>query len=428
MSQRATPPPLGSSSFFMIRRPALILALLTALNLLNYMDRTILAAVLPRVQEDLDLNEARGGWLATAFLVGYFVASPVFGWLGDRGAPRKVLLALGVLVWSAATFASGHAHGFVAMLAARATVGVGEASYAAVAPTIIDDLAPPASKGRWLAWFYLAIPVGSAIGYLLGGFIEARLEWRAAFWLVGGPGVLLAVTCLGIADPGGQRGKGAKGQRGNLEALGPLARAPLYLRAVAGYALFTFALGGFAHWAPKFIHHVHHESLERANFLFGVILVVAGLVGTGIGGAWGDRLARSKRFGEGEAAESVAHLRVCATASLIGAPFAAACLLAPSATGFYALIFLAEAALFLSTSPVNAAILRAAPHEIRTTAMALSTFAIHVFGDLWSPPLVGAVADRAPWPVAMMLLPVAIALSAVVWRAPATAPGASPHS
>jgi MFS family permease len=401
----------------MIRRPAFILALLTGLNLLNYMDRTVLAAVLPRVQTDLDLNEARGGWLATAFLVGYFIASPVFGWLGDRGAPRKILLALGVLVWSLATFASGHAHGFVGMLAARAIVGVGEASYAAVAPTIIDDMAPPERKGRWLAWFYLAIPVGSAIGYLLGGFIEARLGWRSAFYLVGGPGVLLATTCMFISDPAhAAREKQRAAPRGSLADLVPLLRQPLYLRAVFGYALFTFALGGFAHWAPKFIHHVHHESLERANFLFGLILVVAGLIGTGIGGVWGDRLARSKRFGAGDAGEAVAHLRVCAVASAIGAPLAVACLLSPSALGFYAFIFLCEAALFLSTSPVNAAILRAAPHGIRTSAMAISTFSIHVFGDLWSPPLVGAVADRAPWQAAMMLLPVAIAGSALVWR------------
>ena len=396
----------------MIRRPALILALLTGLNLLNYVDRTVLAAVLPRVQKDLALGEAQGGWLATAFLVGYFVASPIFGWLGDRGAPRKLLLGLGVLVWSVATFASGQTHGFVAMLAARAVVGVGEASYAAVAPTIIDDIAPAEKKGRWLAWFYLAIPVGSAIGYLLGGFIEARLGWRAAFTLVGGPGAVLAITCALIRDPA----HGRVAERGAARDVAPLLREPLYLRAVLGYALFTFALGGFAHWAPKFIHEVHGESLERANFLFGVILVVAGLVGTNVGGAWGDRLARTGRFGEGERGEAVAHLRVCAAASMLGAPFAVLCLLSPSAVGFYALIFLAEAALFLSPSPVNAAILRAAPHSIRTSAMAISTFAIHALGDLWSPPLVGAVADRAPWRAAMMLLPLAIAASALVWR------------
>lgn len=399
----------------MIRRPALILALLTGLNLLNYMDRTVLAAVLPRIQSELALSDARGGWLATAFLVGYFIASPVFGWLGDRGVSRTLLLALGVVVWSGATLASGHAHGFATMLAARATVGVGEASYAAVAPTIIDDLAPPERKGRWLAWFYLAIPVGSAAGYLLGGFVEARLGWRPAFTLVGGPGVLLALSCLLISD----EARGRAATRGRVRDIGALVRAPLYLRAVFGYALFTFALGGFAHWAPKFIHHVHHESLERANLLFGAILVTAGLVGTGIGGAWGDRLARSKRFGAGEAGEAIAHLRVCATASALGAPLALACILWPSALGFYVFIFLAELALFLSTSPVNAALLRAAPHALRTSAMAISIFAIHVFGDLWSPPLVGAIADRAPWPVAMLVLPAAILASALVWRVPA---------
>src|SRR4051812_40597470 len=154
----------------MIRRPVTILWLLTGLNLLNYLDRLVLSAVLPKVQEALQIDSFVAGSLATVFLVGYFATSPIFGALADRGG-RKGLIALGVAVWSAATFGSGLAVGAASLIGARAVVGVGEASYATLAPTIIDDMSPPDRKGRWLSVFYLAIPVGSALGYLVGGFV-----------------------------------------------------------------------------------------------------------------------------------------------------------------------------------------------------------------------------------------------------------------
>lgn len=414
----------------MIRRPGFILALLTGLNFVNYVDRTVLAAVLKRVQEhdQLNLTDAQGGLLATAFLVGYFAMSPVFGWLGDRAsdqpdAPwmfwqtRRGLMTIGVLIWSAATYGSGHAHSFWQMMAARAVVGVGEASYAAVAPTIIDDLAPADKKGKWLSVFYLAIPVGSALGYLLGGFIEKRWGWRVAFYAAGGPGALLALLCLFIQEP--PRNLSKRKRESALEMLKPLLKERLYVRAVLGYCLFTFALGGFAHWAPKYINAHYGTPLDRANYTFGLILVLAGAVGTGIGGWWGDRSAKRAEANASletkDRAGVTGHIRVCAIASMIGAPFAVACLLSPSAQGFFLMIFFCEAALFLSTSPINAALLGSVPTHLRTSAMAVSIFAIHLLGDLWSPPLVGVVADASTMQEAMLLLPLAIALSAVAW-------------
>lgn len=424
----------------MIRRPAFILALLTGLNFLNYVDRTVLAAVLKRVQEDpeLHLSDFEGGLLATAFLVGYFTMSPVFGFLGDRASDqsdaswklwqtRRGLMTIGVLIWSAATYSSGHAHSFWQMMAARAVVGVGEASYAAVAPTIIDDLAPADKKGKWLSVFYLAIPVGSALGYLLGGFIEKRLGWRFAFYAAGGPGAALALLCLFIKEP--PRALSKRKKESVLEMLKPLGKERLYVRAVMGYCLFTFALGGFAHWAPKYISTHYGTPLDQANYSFGLILVAAGALGTGVGGWWGDRAAKRAAANASletkERAGVTGHIRVCAIASILGAPFALACLLAPTALGFFVMIFFCEAALFLSTSPINAALLGSVPTHLRTSAMAVSIFAIHLLGDLWSPPLVGAVARQSTMQHAMLLLPLAIALSAVAWWVRPIAPPAA---
>jgi len=186
-----------------IHDPRVVLALFTALNLLNYLDRTVLSAVLAPVQGDLHLSNFVAGWLPTIFLIGYFATSPVFGALGDRvpAGGRTKLIALGIAVWSAATVASGLAQGTGSLIASRALVGVGEASYATLAPTLIDDLAPASQKSRWMSIFYAATPIGSALGYLVGGAIESSHGWRAAFFVAGGPGLAIALLCLLIVEP-----------------------------------------------------------------------------------------------------------------------------------------------------------------------------------------------------------------------------------
>jgi MFS family permease len=401
----------------MIRRPATILALLTGLNLLNYLDRYVVSAVLPKMQEEpsLGLTNFLGGLLATVFLLGYFVTAPAFGALGDRMA-RKGLIAFGVLVWSLATLGSGLAGGAAALVTARALVGVGEASYATLAPTIIDDITAPARKGRALAIFYAATPVGAALGYLVGGLAQKAWGWREAFFVAGGPGLLLAAVCLFVAEPAR---KVSEQKATPLRDLTKLLATPLYRQGVFGYCAYTAAIGAFSFWAPKFLYARYGMPLASANTIFGGITIAAGLVATFLGGAWADRTRRAieaAHGADGRARETIRGLlRICALGSLIGTPLAAACFLAPSPPVFFGLAFLSILALFLSTSPINAIILEAVPSELRASAMALAIFAIHVLGDLWSPPLVGLLADHLPIQLAMMVLPVAIGLSAWIW-------------
>lgn len=412
----------------MIRRPAMILALLTGLNLVNYLDRYVLAAVLPKVEEDLGLSHFLGGFLMTVFLLGYMLTSPAIGVLADRGA-RKGIMAAGVAVWSLATLASGMATGKISMVLARALVGVGEASYATLAPTIIDDLAPPEKRGRWLAIFYVATPIGSALGYLVGGAVGHALGWRAAFYVAGLPGLLLAAACLLLEEPARRLNKDKADVVG---AAKRLLSVPLYRRGVLGYCAFTFAIGGFAGWAPSFLYHAYKLDLARANFQFGLLTVVGGALGTVIGGMWADRAtkAAAQRLGAGtdpaalDEATVRGGLEVCAWGTALGAPLAAACFLSPSAGLFFAFAFFCETALFLTSSPINTVILRSVPTELRASAMALAILLIHLLGDLWSPPLVGALADILPIRQAMMLLPVAFGAGAAIWwvRRPQPAP------
>jgi MFS transporter, Spinster family, sphingosine-1-phosphate transporter len=395
-----------------IKNPKAILALLTALNLLNYLDRYVLSAVLKPLQEELQLSNFVGGSLATVFLLGFFVTSPLFGHWADRSGVRgrRALIVLGVVVWSLATIGTGFATNAWSLIAARAVVGVGEASYVTIAPTIIDEVAPPGKKGRWLAIFYTAIPVGSALGYLTGGAVEhATHSWRQAFYVAGVPGLVLGFLCLLIDQPARQ----AAAQLTNLLATArKLLRIPLYRSVVLGQCAYTFAIGGFAYWAPKYLSARYGMETGHASFVFGLVTVAGGAIGTLVGGRLGDRATRGQTE-DGPIARG--NLSVCAIATGLGAPLAAAAIGATTGSMFFAIVLPCEIALFVPGGPFNVAILRSVPPELRASAMALSIFGSHLLGDLWSPPLIGLVADHAPMAWAMLLCPVAYALAALVW-------------
>ncbi|HEY7574404.1 MAG TPA: MFS transporter, partial [Thermoanaerobaculia bacterium] len=184
------------------------LAVLTFINLFNYLDRFVVSSLVESLRHsELALNDRQLGWLASAFVIVYMLTSPLFGWLGDRGR-RPMLLAIGVAVWSAATALGGFARSFAALFASRAAVGIGEGAYGTIAPSMLADLFALERRGRAFATFFAAIPIGSAAGYILGGLVEARLGWRAAFFIAGVPGLLLALLCLTLKDPvrGGMEG------------------------------------------------------------------------------------------------------------------------------------------------------------------------------------------------------------------------------
>src|SRR5260221_11210273 len=164
------------------RRAICALALLLAINLFNYIDRYILAAIEPLISDHFfaatdDTAMARTGALATVFMVSYMVLAPLFGWLADRFS-RWLIIAFGVALWSLASGASGLAATFTALVVTRVFVGVGEAAYGPAPPTIISALYPVEKRGRQLAFFYVAIPVGSAIGYAFGGAVGQRWGTR----------------------------------------------------------------------------------------------------------------------------------------------------------------------------------------------------------------------------------------------------------
>ena len=390
--------------------PFWLLFILTGLNLLNYLDRYVLNAVRTPLANDFRISYGDSGRTVTAFMIGYFVTSPFFGYLGDR-LSRKWLIAFGILVWSLGTILTGFAGGFTTLIIYRVLVGLGEASYATISPSLISDSFGSTKRNNALTIFYVAIPVGAALGYLLGGEISAVWGWRHAFIWAGAPGVLLAMVLLPFKDP----------ERGQADLTGgePLPKPKIgdyahlfgnaqYQLLIWGYVAYTFAMGAFAFWGPTFLETVHHMKTQRADRFFSGVLVLGGLIGT-LGGGFA-ATAWQKRNPAGYA-------WMLGTATILAAPAGLMGLMAHRVE--MAMVWLAVTMflLFLSTGPINTLILELVPANLRASAMALSIFMIHLFGDMWSPEIVGRLAER--WGndlrKGVLVLPGMVFLGALLW-------------
>ena len=393
------------------------LAILSFINLFNYLDRFLVPALFESLKHsELRLTDAQLGSLMSGFLAVYTLAAPVFGALGDRRS-RPRLIAFGVGFWSLATAMSGFAGSYIGLLAARASVGIGEAAYATIAPSLLSDYFPADRRGRVMAVFFCAIPVGSALGYVVGGLMNVHFGWRPAFFVAGIPGLALAILCLWLRDPprGSQdpppppanRAARAGNPALNIKAtyLHLLRNRP-YVFTVLGYAAYTFALGGLASWMPAFLERVRGMSPDRATVQFGEIVVLTGFVGTFLGGWLGDYCAKYSKQ---------AYLVVSATATLIAAPFAWFALTVASSTEYLVCMVMAQLLMFLSTGPINACIVNLVLPNQRASAVALEVFAIHLLGDAISPYLIGAVSDASSLAQALKIVPAAIVIAGVLW-------------
>jgi MFS family permease len=407
----ATPQPSRTiAPLFMTNRslsPFWTLFILTGLNLFNYLDRYVVSAVLTPVQKEFSVGDGDLGRINTIFMLGYFVTSPFFGYLGDR-ASRKWLIAVGIFIWSLGTVLTGFATSFALLLSYRVLVGVGEASYATISPSFISDTFPPARRNNALTIFYVAIPVGAALGNIIGGQMAAHYGWRWAFIWAGAPGLLLALVLLPFREP--QRGQ-AEGhqavEKPKVRDVLNLFRMADYNLVIWGYTAYTFALGAFGFWGPTFLHRVHAVPNESAASFFGSVLVVAGLVGTMAGGlaatAWHKRNPAGYAWMLGLSVVTATPLAVAAFLTGNKA-MAMSCLAA-------AMFFI-----FLCTGPVNTLILETVPVNLRASAMAISIFCIHLFGDLRSSEIVGQLSDRwGSLQKAVLILPAALGVAAALW-------------
>jgi MFS family permease len=394
------------------------LALLLAINLFNYIDRYILAAVEPLISDHFfAANDhaamTKTGSLATAFMFSYMLLAPLFGWLADRYS-RWLVVAFGVGLWSLASGASGLAETFLVLVFTRIFVGVGEAAYGPAAPTIITDLFAVEKRGRMLAFFYVAIPVGSAIGYAFGGAIGQHWGWRWPFYLVTIPGLILAIFCLFMRDPRGVRARATEQpSRPKLTLADSLAffRVRSFTMNTAAMTAMTFVIGGISFWVPRYLVKYRaadfggHPDLGQINFIFGAITASAGLLATLAGGWTGDFVRRRYASAYFLVSAVTIFFAFPATVLMLHTPF-------PTAWG---LIFLAVFFLFFNTGPANAALANVVPSATRSTAFALNIFIIHALGDAISPPLIGWIADQTTMNFALLVVSAVIVVAAAFW-------------
>lgn len=385
--------------------PIRLAALLLAINLLNYLDRYLVPALLPLISAEFQLSNEQSGYLVSAFIVGYVVFSPIFGYLGDR-MHRPTLMVIGVAAWSIATFLCSWASTFLFFIILRMGVGLGEASFGTIAPGFIKDrVADPIRLTRALSIFFSAIPVGAALGYVVGGFFASAEQWRYAFIAGGLPGLLL---CIFLAKAKDTRTAATADGITMLEGVKAVTRGSVIRLTILGYILQTFALTGIAAFISSYGVTIGFE-LHEITSIFGGILVVTGFLGTLLGGRAAVWL--SKRSGT----PIPTMLRFIAVVSLIGAPFVAAAFVVEHRWMFLICCFIAELFVFATTGPVNSVIVSSCPPSLVTLTQGLTILAINLFGAALSPVLIGMVADRSSLALGLQLCAVALLLSAVAW-------------
>jgi len=378
------------------------LLVLTALNLLNYVDRNVLFAVQPLVQDEFHVSKVQIGYLTSAFLAFYMIAAPFIGPLADRYS-RKRIIGLGAIFWSGLTLLTAFTHTYSELLIRHTLVGIGEATFVTIAPTFVADLFAEEKRGRILGVFYLALPVGSAAGYLLGGNLGPHYGWRFPFYIAAAPGFLLAIAVLFLTEP--ERGQfDSVKETPDRATVASLARNPAFLTATLGMAAMTFSLGGIQVWMPQFLYSERHYSLADANFLFGIIIVVDGILAALVGGWLGDYLLRRMKS---------SYYLVSAASMALGVPVMIVALFAKGSAMVPA-IALAAFFLLLNTSPLNAAVINSVGAHIRATAIAANIFVIHILGDVPSPTMMGWVADRRSLQVAFVLPVIAMIISSAI--------------
>ncbi len=391
------------------------LIILASLNLLDYLDRYLIASLGSLVKSEMSLSDRAFGFLGTAFFLVYLLSSPIFGYLGDRHG-RVRLMAVGAVLWSLATSLTFWVPTYAALVLARGAVGVGEASFGTLAPAYLADILPLGRRARALSLFYLALPVGSALAYLVGGVVGSHWGWRPAFLLAGLPGLAMAGLVYRLPEGGAPPKDSSPPKRLNPGAVSwSLFKIPSLRRVTLGYGMVTFALGGLAFWMPRYLEVSKGLSLAQANLLLFGTVTVAGGLGTLTGGFLGDYLMKYTLG---------APLWVSGLGVIVALPLAALAIFSPTPAlyipGLAGAIFL----LFLNPGVLTAVVVSVAGPWRRAQAVALNIVVIHLVGDVPSPFLIGWASDHASlqWGVSLTLVALTLGAGLILAALPHLGP------
>lgn len=365
------------------------LAVMVGINFLNYLDRYILPTVGAQVQREFHLSDTQFGAVLTAFLLVYAVSTIPFGIWADRGV-RRAVIGTGVAIWSVATLFTGLVRSFPQLFAARAVLGVGEASYYPAGTSLMADYFPKSSRGRAMSIWSAGTALGIAVGFAGGGLVAAHFGWRVAFYMTAVPGLILAALAFRLREPlrGATEASGPRGPRAQSITVAhfrALLAIPTLRATIAAETALFFVLAGAANWLPTYLGRRFGLGLASAGTLSGAALVVGGLIGTLSGGWLADRFALRRPR---------ANLEVGIAGFVAGAFLVTGALLAPSLLLFMPLLFLGVVALYLYTGPYTAIKQNVVLPTLRASAVTLALLIEHLLGDSYSPAAIGFVSDR----------------------------------
>lgn len=351
--------------------------ILFLLNLLNYIDRQVLYAVFPLLQKDLSLSDMELGALASVFMLVYMCYAPIVGYFAAH-TPKKYWISASAFLWSMATLACGAVKNYTGLLMARGLCGAGESGFTTLAQPLLAEHYPKEKRATILSLFSLALPIGAALGYLLGGILGAHVGWRAAFYWVGIPGIILGILALIWLKEATPAAVPVKPNWANYKEL---LQNKSFLWICLAHAMVTFVMGGLSAWMPTYFTRYLGLTVQQAGSIFGLCVVVSGAVGTYVGGKWADLLLK-------RTPNAYYHImKIGFLGAFLGAigglntssvPLALLC------------ISVAIICLFLPLGPIAAALVHVTKRPVRPMAFAVNIFMIHILGDALSPTLIGS--------------------------------------
>jgi MFS family permease len=398
-----------------------------------------MAGLVPLVQKDLQISRTLSGFIGGGFIIGFMITSPMVALYASRD--RRIIpraIGLGQALWILSAGVVAFANSYAVVLMARIVSGAGEAAFCSLAPTLIKDSAPVERQALYLSIYYTAIFVGQALGYIVSGFVA---EWPLGQWLFLIEALLmlpLSGVCLffahGISSSCKFRDEGSASHEEHTHAreqksipgfishgitfarsvgdtVYPVVRNRIWVLLTMGYACSIFSIGGLAFWGPDYIVSELELNRDTSGFIFGVSTMISGIAGVMAGGAWLDFISRGKTRTE----RCAACTWLACSCGILAVPpflFMASC---TNIQAFFASAFLSQFVLFMTTTPVNTGIMEAVPDSMRGVALALTTFTIHLFGDLPSSVLVGEVADVYSLHAGVVLLASWSVFTALLW-------------
>ena len=372
--------------------------ILFIINVLNYADRYVLPAVLPKIQADMGLTLTQAGLLGSSFLFVYALATLPLGVWADRSI-RKNIVALCVGIWSVATILAGFTRNFLQLFSVRSVLGIGEAGYAPASLSLLGDFFPKEKRARILSYWSAGTLLGTAIGLALGGLVADFFGWRYAFFIVGIPGLISAFLAWRMIEP--RRGAFENAEESEHDAdsvqthgsigkdfqgsMKKLRHISTYWTLVAALVFSFFTIGGTSYWLPTYIVGSFHLSVGLGGLITAAVLVGSGLIGTVAGGWLADFVQRRRPEGR---------LLVAACGFLVGAPLVLISLFIHSLPLFISVFILAAISLSFCTGPLNAVIQDVITPALRATAIGLALLLAHLLGDAAAPFVIGAIANN----------------------------------